>query len=192
MAKKRPLKVGFDLDGVILYNPIRIVRPIFSVFRKLFLHKKKSAFYIPKTRLEKLLWLLVHKSSLFVAPGVEDLQQLIKQGKVEAYIITGRYDSLKTDFEKWMERIEAKKYFKQYLHNSKEEQPFQFKKRMIKKFNLDIFVEDNWDIIQLLNHDPKMKTKIFWIHNALDQTIPYPYKFPSLKKAVEFIERQIL
>ena len=189
MARKKPLKVGFDLDGVILYNPARIVRPVFALMRKLFLRKKKTAFYIPKTKLEKLFWLLVHKSSLFIAPGVNELQSLIEQNKIEAYIITGRYDSLKTDFDKWMERIEAKKYFKVYLHNAQEEQPFKFKKRMIKKFRLDIFVEDNWDIIQLLNNDHEMKTKIFWINNVLDRSVAYQYKFPSLKSAIEFLSR---
>lgn len=191
MAKK-PLKVGFDLDGVILYNPVRVVRPVFALFRKLFLKKKKTAFYIPRSRVEKLFWLLVHKSSLFVAPGVKELQSLIEQGKIEAYIITGRYDSLKTNFEKWMEKIEAKKYFKEYIHNAKEEQPFKFKKRMIEKYGLDIFVEDNWDIIQLLNNDYKFKAKILWIHNPLDQKISYPYKFPNLRSAIKFIEEKLI
>jgi hypothetical protein len=189
MTKKKPLKVGFDLDGVILYNPARIVRPILALFRKVFLHKKKTAFYIPRTRWEKLFWLLVHKSSLFVAPGVSRLQELIKEGKIEAYIITGRYDSLKTDFDKWMEKIEAEKYFKAYIHNAKEEQPFVFKKRMINKFQLDVFVEDNWDIIQLLNNDHQLSTKIFWINNALDKGLDYKYKFPNLSRAVEFLEK---
>lgn len=188
MNDRKPLKVGFDLDGVILYNPVRIVRPIFSIIRKLFLHKKKTSFYIPKSKLEKFLWLLVHKSSLFIAPGVADLQVLIEQGKVEAYIITGRYDSLKSDFEKWMEKIEAEKYFKKYIHNVREEQPFAFKKRMINSYQLDYFVEDNWDIIQLLNNDHKMKTKIFWIHNPLDRSIPYKYKFSNLRSAIDYLK----
>ena len=188
MAAKKPLKVGFDLDGVILYNPVRIVRPIFAFARKMLIKKKKTVFYIPKSPLEKFFWLLVHKSSLFVAPGVKDLQELIEQGKVEAYIITGRYDSLKTDFEKWMERIEAEKYFKAYIHNSQEEQPFKFKRRMIAKYKLDIFVEDNWDIIQLLNNEGG-KTKILWICNVLDQTVTYKYKFPNLRSVIKFLKR---
>ncbi len=188
MASNQPLKVGFDLDGVILYNPARIVRPVFATFRKLFLHRRKTAFYIPKTKWEKFLWLLIHKSSLFIAPGVGHLQRLVEQGKVEAYIVTGRYDSLKTDFDKWMEKIEAKKYFKAYIHNAKEEQPFVFKKKMIAKFKLDIFVEDNWDIIQLLNNDRLSKTKVFWINNALDKGVNYKYKFSNLRSAITFIE----
>lgn len=191
MVRKKPLRVGFDLDGVILYNPARIVRPVFALFRYLFIKKKKTAFYIPKSKLEKLMWLIVHKSSLFLAPGVKDLQSLIETGKIEAYIITGRYDSLKNDFDKWMEKIEAKKYFAGYFHNSKEEQPYIFKKRMIVKYKLDVFVEDNWDIIQLLNNDTA-KTKILWICNVLDQTVYYKYKFSNLRSAINFIEEKLI
>lgn len=191
MAKKGPLKVGFDLDGVILYNPIRTARPVLALMRKLFIHKKKTSFYIPKTKLEKIAWYLVHKSSLFLAPGVKDLQNLIEKGKVEAYIITGRYDSLKNDFDKWMEKIEAEKYFKKYIHNVREEQPYVFKKKMIAKYKLDYFVEDNWDIIQLLNNNDSMKAKIVWICNLLDQGISYKYKFLNLKSAIKFLSKQV-
>lgn len=188
MVKKKPLRVGFDLDGVILYNPARIVRPVFGLIRKLFLRKKKTAFYIPKSKLEKVMWFIVHKSSLFLAPGVKDLQSLIESGKIEAYIITGRYDSLKNDFDKWMEKIEAKKYFASYIHNAKEEQPYIFKKRMIAEYKLDFFVEDNWDIIQLLNNE-QGKTKILWICNVLDQTVSYKYKFLNLRTAIKYLSK---
>ena len=57
---------------------------------------------------------------------------------------------------------------------------------MIKDLDLDVFVEDNWGIVEYLS--PKFRrTKIAWIYNLLDRTIPYPYKFPSLKKTIEHI-----
>jgi cytochrome c len=63
---------------------------------------------------------------------------------------------------------------------------------MIKKLNLDIFVEDNWDIAKYLkNQNSKLKTgkktKIFWIYNLLDRNIKYRYKFSSLKEVIKKI-----
>jgi hypothetical protein len=188
MVEKRPLKVGFDLDGVILYNPVRTVRPVLALIRRLLIRKKKTSFYIPKSKLEKIMWFIIHKSSLFLAPGVKDLQKLIEEGKIEAYLISGRYDSLKGDFDKWMEKIEAQKYFKAYLHNKNEEQPYAFKKRMIAKYKLDYFVEDNWDIIQLLNGD-NSPTKILWVSNLLDQFTHYERQFHSLRDAIGYLEK---
>ncbi|GIW64652.1 MAG: hypothetical protein KatS3mg092_0585 [Patescibacteria group bacterium] len=69
----------------------------------------------------------------------------------------------------------------------KNQQPYDFKAQMIKKLNLDIFVEDNWDIVKKLkvkSQKSKVKTKIFWICNLLDRNIKYQYKFKNLKEVV--------
>ena len=34
MVTKKPLKVGFDLDGVLLYNPARLIRPLMTALKK--------------------------------------------------------------------------------------------------------------------------------------------------------------
>ena len=58
---------------------------------------------------------------------------------------------------------------------------------MIKKLNLDVYVEDNYDIIERLNNHTK--AKIYWITNFLDKNIPYKFKFSSLKETVEFLRK---
>ncbi|KXK10326.1 MAG: hypothetical protein UZ22_OP11002000840 [Microgenomates bacterium OLB23] len=53
----KKLKVGFDLDGVVLYNPARIVRAPVVRFKHIFLPKKEKVFYVPSTPPEKnFLW----------------------------------------------------------------------------------------------------------------------------------------
>ncbi len=187
------LRIGFDLDGVILYNPARIVRPIFAWIRQFTIKKKKINFYIPKSSLEKLFWFLVHKSSLFPAYGYRELTTLIKEKKIEAYIITGRYESLEKDFKKWCKKIEAEKYFKACLSNKLNLQPQEFKRKMIKELSLDIFVEDNWDIIQLIENGNNFNKnlKLFWISNLLDRNILYKYKFNNLKEVADYIKTQV-
>ena len=184
MTNKQILKVGFDLDGVILYNPIRIFRPIAAFLKPFVFGKKTNSFYFPKTSFEQWLWKILHKTSFCPAPGVEEIKELVRQNKIEAYLITSRYSFLKDEFNKWLKALKAKRYFKDCFYNKNNLQPDEFKKMAIKKLRLDVFVEDNWGVIQKLNSSIP-ETKIFWLTNPFDQFIPYQYTFPSLKKVVD-------
>jgi hypothetical protein len=185
MAKK-PLKVGFDLDGVILYNPVRVLRPFSAFTSKLLFHKKKTSFYIPRSPLMKFAWYILHKTSFVPARGLKELKKLVDENKIEAHLITARYSSLTHDFENWMKSIHAVDIFASHRHNVDNEQPHEFKKNTIEKLGLDVFVEDNWDIVKELKNNSKSKTtKIFWITNFLDRHIPHENKFNNLRGAVK-------
>ena len=75
MAKK--IRVGFDMDGVLLYNPFRIGRPIIAFIKKYFLKRKTTKFYLPRPGLESFIWTVMHKSSYFIAPGLDDIKEMI-------------------------------------------------------------------------------------------------------------------
>ncbi|MDA1316894.1 MAG: hypothetical protein O3B87_02610, partial [bacterium] len=145
----KPLKIGFDLDGVLLYNPARIFRPITLAVKKIMggTEKKELHFYYPHSPIEQLMWKMVHWSSMFIAPGFEDIKKLADEGRIEPYIITSRYQCLTNDFDWWLKRMNAKKYFKGTYHNKENVQPHVFKEQMINKLNLEYFVEDNFDIV---------------------------------------------
>lgn len=185
MAKKA-LRIGFDLDGVILYNPVRIFRPLASFFKPLVFKPNGQKFYFPRTGPEKFLWRILHKTSFWEASGLKDIGHLASTRKIEPYIITARYDFLKNDVEQWFKKIQVHTHFSKCIYNTKNEEPHFFKERMIRDLNLDVFVEDNWGIVEYLS-TKFSRTKIVWIYNLLDSTIPYPYKFPSLKKTIEHI-----
>jgi len=53
---------------------------------------------------------------------------------------------------------------------------------MIKKLELDVYIEDNYDIVNYLSQ--KNKIRILWIYNIFDRGIAFIDKFPSLKSAV--------
>ena len=187
----RKLKVGFDLDGVILYNPIRTFRPIASFFKFLkpyLFHEKSESFYFPNSPLEKFIWRQLHKTSFRIADGFNDISKLTKKRAFDAYLITSRYDFLKQDFVFWVKKLNARSVFKKCFYNKTNIQPNVFKKHMIQKLELDYFVEDNWGIIQKLNGDLK-KVKILWVSNFLDRNIDYKYKFFNLKEIAEFFNR---
>lgn len=180
-----PLKVGFDLDGVILYNPARLARPLITGFKKLIFKPQKTTFTIPHTPLQKSIWTLLHKSSFFVASGFEQVPQLVQTHQIEAYLVTARFDFLKPDLDRWLKKIDADHLFKTVYFNQKNEQPHLYKRRILRQLQLDYFIEDNWDIVKNLSVDPALQhTKIFWIYNLLDRRIPYPYKYPVLNSAI--------
>jgi hypothetical protein len=192
--KNKVIKVGFDLDGVLLYNPARIFRPIIYFLKKNILKRKTNQFYYPKNKLEQFIWLFLHKSSLFPTKGINEIKQLIKQKKIKVYVISARYESLKEDFLFWKKKIDLENLFSSWYYNEKNNQPHLYKEKMIKKLNLDIFVEDNWDIVnylksQMSNLKSKKKVKIFWIYNLLDRKIKYQYKFKSLKEVISFLKK---
>lgn len=185
---KRKLRVGFDLDGVLLYNPARIARPLVSFIKRHILKRKGTTFFIPQTPLHKLIWKFFHYSSLFVDPGVKHIKDLISQNDIEAYIVSGRYGFLVDDFEKWLQKMETESYFKNALHNKDNQQPYLFKQKVIKDLDLDVFIEDNWDIVQKLQGS---RTKIFWLYNIFDRGLPYQYKFATLTKALKYIKKNL-
>jgi spore coat polysaccharide biosynthesis predicted glycosyltransferase SpsG len=185
------IKVGFDLDGVLLYNPARVFRPITVALKELLPKKKNDAihFYYPKNFYEKLLWRVIHLSSLFIAEGLSEINVLAKEKKIEAYIITSRYDCLKDDFERWLKKMDAHLIFVDSFHNAKDLQPHIFKEQKIKELGLDYFVEDNWDIVRHINKNTK--TKALWITNVFDRKISYDLKFRSLLDALSYLRNQI-
>lgn len=188
--RKHKLRVGFDLDGVILYNPIRTLRPIASAFKFLkpyLFHEKSDSFYFPNSPLEKYIWRMLHKTSFRIADGYRDIVRLRKKKLFDVYLITSRYDFLKRDFMYWVRKLNARSVFKGCIYNKTNLQPNVFKRHMIRKLKLDYFVEDNWGVIQKLNGSLK-RVKILWLSNFLDKNIPYRYKFFSLKEVVRYLE----
>lgn len=191
---KKQLRVGFDLDGVLLYNPARIIRPIIFFIKKYILKRDLNKFYYPKNKIEKTIWWILHKSSLWPAHGVKEIINLIKQKKIKAYVVSARYELLEKDFTRWINIIDPDKVFSGCFYNNKNDQPQLFKEKMINKLNLDIFVEDNWDIVSYLDLKSKgqnPKTKIFWIYNLLDRNKPFPNKFPDLNSVIIKIKKTI-
>lgn len=183
----RTIKVGFDFDGVIAYNPLRILRAPFVTLRRIVTHKKDLEFPIPKTKTSRFLWTLAHKTSYFPAAGVQELKELLKKREIEGYLITGRYGFLKDDLEKWLSNHNLNGLFKEMYVNSTE-QPHLFKERMVKKLGLDYYLEDNWDIVNYLR-SKKLKPEIHWIYNIVDRFNPYPHKHPYLRKFLQELEK---
>lgn len=186
---KKPLRIGFDLDGVVLYNPARIIRRPVTMIKHIFVPKKEKRFYIPRTKPEKALWHLLHWSSFMVSPGFHNIHAMARKGLIEPYIVTARYSFLKKDFEYWAKKLNFPVHFKGHFMNEKNEQPHEFKERMVRELKLDMFVEDNLNIVEHLNKTTDCE--VLWIYNIFDTFVPYKHKYPTLKKALVYISAYV-
>lgn len=184
MINKKKLRIGFDMDGVLLYNPSRIFRPLISCSKQVhLLPRKEMEFYHPESRLEQFLWWLVHKSSFKPAAGFAELEQLAQSEQLELHIVSARFACLQTDTKQWLQVLNRRGIFTSYNFNDSDEQPHLFKQRKIEELDLDYFIEDNWDVVSYLA-TAQSKTQVWWISNIMDRHIVYPHKFENFKAVV--------
>ncbi|MBI2611945.1 hypothetical protein HYW54_04360 [Candidatus Gottesmanbacteria bacterium] len=183
---KRKIRVGFDFDGVIAYNPFRVIRYPLWYFKKNILGMEKLSFWYPKHPWQQIFWKILHESSIIPANGVDLLRALVSEGKVEAHLVTARYSFLDERLTKWLKKHNLDNLFTSITNNKNDEQPHLFKERVVRMGNFDYYIEDNLDIVFHL--DKRVKTEVFWIYNLFDRFL-YRYKnqFPHLKKALEAI-----
>lgn len=182
---KKPIKVGLDFDGVVAYNPFRLIRAPIAYFKRQILGVEKLNFYYPTSSWEQIFWKIIHQSSIFPAKGTKLFRELVEEGIIEAHLITARYSFLDDQLHSWLDRKKLKHLFKTINLNTEDNQPHLFKEKIVSQHKLDIFIEDNLDIVKHLHG--KSKTKIYWIYNILDRKYPYPHKFPYLEQALKHI-----
>lgn len=186
MQNNKKIQVGIDFDGVLAYNPLRIARAPAKFIKRKLIGETNTHFYIPQNDLEKMVWIMLHETSVFPAIGMDLLKDLTQDKKIEAHLITARYSFLEENLYKWLKKNNIEDLFASITINKKDEQPHLYKERVIKQKKLDYFIEDNLDIVKHVT--PTTNTDILWIYNILDRAYPYDKKFPYLKKALEHIQ----
>jgi hypothetical protein len=179
------LRIGFDFDGVILYNPFRITRPIVYNLKKYLFKKRVDKFFVPSVGWKQQLVRFIHNSSYKPNDGFDQFIALTKNQQVQIYIITGRFSFLQKDLTKLIRRYHLENI--PLYQNLKDEQPTIFKARKIRELKLDYFVEDNWDVVKYLNQ--KTTTKVIWIRNLIDRWfISHQPQVDNLGEALQQIQ----
>jgi len=131
---------------------------------------------------------LTFSSTIIILKFLSDkneLETLLKKDGIEAYVITARFNFLQNNANSWFKKLNRNNVFKQLYVNTHNQQPHFYKEKLTNQLKLDIFVDDNYDIVRYLSK--KTKADIFWIYNLLDWPINYPHKFSSLKGVVNKI-----
>jgi uncharacterized HAD superfamily protein len=177
---RKKIRIGLDFDGVVAYNPFRIIRAPVAFIKRHIFGVTKLKFYVPHSKLARIFWIIVHESSMFPAFGSDRLRMLSEKHHVEFYLITARFHFLQPSLYRWLRRYRLLTVFRQIHINKDDKQPHEHKLEVINRLKLDYFVEDNWDIVHYLQG--KTKAKIFWVYNISDRRKFYRYKVPYLAK----------
>jgi len=141
--------LGFDFDKVFVNYPPFVPSALINR-----LYKKKSkvlSYRIPGT-FERHVRIVSHLP-FFRSPmeqNIRSLEMLSKKTHVEMHIISSRFSFLKRLTNYWIEKNNFKKYFKSINFNFEDEQPHKFKERILKKLNVNIFVDDDLDLLKYL------------------------------------------
>ena len=181
MSKSRPVvKIGIDFDGVLAYNPFRIIRAPITYVKRRFFGIRKLRFYVPNTPFERFECPLLHESSVLPARGIRLLPELAARPDVKLYLVTARFGYLQPSLYRWLDRHGVRDLFADILINRRDEQPHEHKLQTINRLGLNYYIEDNWDIVEYLQG----RTRVMWIYNIADRHYGYPDKYPFLEAAL--------
>ena len=168
--ERKIIKIGFDLDGVIVGKPPLVPKGLIE-----FLVKKPANsslhFRFPKSCLEQYIRKFSH-FYLFRPPLRQSINFIKKLNlkKYELYVISGRYSFLTAETDRWLKKRGLGNLFKAVFINLGNEQPYLFKERIIKELNLDYFFEDDEETKEYLQE--RFKEKKFFL---VSKKFPLPF-----------------
>ena len=160
------MNIGFDLDKVFIDYP-PFVSPAF--IDKLYKKKDNGVliYRIPKYP-EQLLRNVSHIPILrpAIKDNLEFLRSISKKDN-KLYLISSRFKFLEKRTEKLIKRYQLDKIFDEMFFNFENIQPHIFKNQVIKKLDLDIYVDDDLSLIKHVALE-NGHTNFFWL-NQLKQ-----------------------
>ncbi|MDO8638081.1 MAG: hypothetical protein Q7R43_00780 [Candidatus Daviesbacteria bacterium] len=160
------MKIGFDLDRIFINLPPIIPPGVIDwLYKK---HCQKGlAYSIPKSSLSKLIRRASHISPLRppIKKNINTLSQILLQPNLELYLISSRYKFLEKLTLKLLNKYNLITPFSKIYLNTSDEQPHLFKEKVLKKLNLDLFIDDDLDLLKHLQKQ-NLKTKLIWYNTG--------------------------
>lgn len=159
--KNNPQRIGFDFDKVFVDYPPLI--PDFVIDR-LYKNKDKKLSYRFPGKIEQQIRIASHHPLLRppIKNNIKSLENIIKDKKYEIYLISSRFSFLKKRTQQWFEENKINSLFKHIYFNFDNEQPHEFKNKMIQSLHINRYVDDDLDTLNYL----ALKNKdivFFWI-----------------------------
>lgn len=166
------MNIGFDLDGIFIGSPPFLPRDLIEwLYRGPQDHEPKYRF--PSTWIEQKIRKWSHQSALRpqISKNVEFLKHFSAQGKHKVFLISSRYSFLKAETDEILKKYQLKKYFYRIYLNSDNLQPHIFKEEILKKLNLDLFIEDDFMLLKYLS-GRFSKIKLLWYNEGESAKLP--------------------
>lgn len=157
------MNIGFDLDKVFIQYPPFIPEILVD---KVYKRKVsgKLIYRIP-SKPEQLFRLFLHQP-IFRQPiknNIAFIKKLTKQNSNKHYLISGRFGFLKNRTSDIIKKYSFDKIFDGLYLNFQDNQPHLFKNKIIKKLNIDLYVDDDLQLLEHLCRD-NPKVKFFWLN----------------------------
>jgi hypothetical protein len=158
---KEKIKIGFDLDGVIIGKP-----PFMSKYLMERLVRKKDhglAYRFPQSKIERCIRWLSHLPPLRppIKKNIKLIHELYKSKNYELYVVSSRYSFLEGRTKEWFKYYRLRELFKEIYINLKDEQPHIYKEKMIKKLKLNVFIDDDRPLLEYLKKRLKNVDLVF-------------------------------
>jgi uncharacterized HAD superfamily protein len=151
VTKKRKIKIGIDLDGVIIGKPPFVPKPVLEY---LYRGKTKNglSYRYPSTTFEKWIRWLSHHPLLRppIQKNLDLIRKISKKKNVELYAISSRYSFLNGRTKQWFNWYGVDGSFVKTCLNLKDLQPHVFKEKELKKHKVEIYFEDDLFLINYL------------------------------------------
>jgi len=154
MSKK--VRIGFDLDGVIIDKPPFIPHSIMEKLVREHDHKKLSYRY-PTSSFERKIRFWSHHPLLRppIKKNIRLIKELYKSKNYKLFVVSSRYSFLEERTRQWFRFYKLRKFFEKVYINLEDAQPHLFKEEMIKRLKLDVFIDDDLPLLDYLRKQLK-------------------------------------
>lgn len=183
------MKIGFDFDKVFIDYPPLLPAIWFDKFYK---QKDKDVllYRIPSYP-EQVLRKVLHLP--FLRPPITENLAFLKtiSGKNHTlYLISSRFKFLEPETKRLVKKYQLATVFDKLYFNFENKQPHLFKNEIIKKLQLDLYVDDDLSLIRYVaKHNPK--TTFFWL-NHHTRTKPLAENIFEIKQLPEMLKKNNL
>jgi len=160
------MNIGFDLDKIFINFPPLVPEKVIDL-----LYKEKTShelrYRIP-SRMEQILRTFSHHPLLRlpITENIDFIKDASLSNKNKYFLISSRFGFLKKRTDDLVRRHHFDKIFEAMYFNYDNKQPHQFKEEIIKKINLDVFVDDDLQLLEYLI-GKNSKTKFYWLNNKI-------------------------
>jgi uncharacterized HAD superfamily protein len=150
MDSRKKIRIGFDLDGVIIGKPPFV--PQFIMEALVREHKNKKLAYRYPSDIEKLIRIASHHPMLRppIRKNIEIIKELYKSKNYEIFVVSSRYSFLEERTREWFRFYKLRKFFKEIHINLQDQQPHIYKEKMIEKLKLKVFIDDDLPLLKYL------------------------------------------
>ncbi len=158
------MNIGFDLDRIFINTPPFIPNWIID---KLYKERDNGVllYRIPGTFEQKIRQL---SHIRYFRPAITEniivLKELSESKKHKIFLVSSRFGFLNKQTQMLMQKYGLTKLFKQIYCNINNEQPHEFKNRVIQEKRIDVFVDDDLSLLTYLaKKNPKKN--FYWLNN---------------------------